>query len=147
MSRPAQKMKVPHLAPYLCAKCRADQTSPREWFVDTGVDDFYDGIVYFCDSCFEDIAKAAGLFTKKQADQMVDQNNDIYTAYVELTEKMVIWEESWRTLTGTSLQEFFTGLERLKENGESSRHPSRNNQGSKSNNQRSTPNLVIPGLS
>lgn len=146
MSRPPQKMKTPHLAPHICAKCRADSTSPREWFVDTGVDDFYDGIVYFCDSCFNDIAKTAGLFTRKQIDEMVDSNNDIISKHLKLVANMEVWEEAWKTLTGTSLQEFFAGLERLKENGKSSRHSVSDNQRPKSDNKRTTPNLVIPSL-
>ena len=89
------RMERPHLHPYICARCRVGDQPNREYFVDTGIDFDWEGVVYLCNTCLKDIALTTGdYFTKAQLDEyLAVQQRDVRVAG-EITrryEGMVKW--------------------------------------------------------
>ena len=119
--RPVQILQVPHLPPYICMSCRGDQTSERKWFMDTGFDAEWEGVVFLCDSCFKDMAKAAKFFDQEQVDNLLESYRAAHQHYKVLLDKLANRNKIWQELTGFSLEEFFQNLEKAREDGESSR--------------------------
>ena len=119
--RPVQILQVPHLPPYICMSCRGDQTSERKWFMDTGFDAEWEGVVFICDSCFKDMAKAAKFFDQDEVKVMLDAQRQYNEDHSNLLNKLSRRNKIWQELTGLSLEEFFQNLEKAREDGESSR--------------------------
>lgn len=78
--RIATRMEKPALPPNICCRCRCTETAEtkREYFVDVGVSFDWEGVVYLCDKCLEDICKATGeFFTKVEVDELLAIQVDV----------------------------------------------------------------------
>lgn len=107
--RPANIQIHPATLPGHCFKCR---TSPprREYFFDLGIDTDYEGVIYICNMCMEEIISISNDFaTKKKLDFILEHVNKTY----ELAEKK---EEKFNKLVQI-LDELGIDAERLLQNG------------------------------
>lgn len=77
--RPCTREDVPAQAPGICYKCRIGGS--RDYFVDTGISIDYEGVVYLCSKCLEDIVVASDAFyTREAAEEMLDHNAELAIA-------------------------------------------------------------------
>lgn len=96
--RPATRMAQPALPPGICYRCRVSEHAGREYFVDTGISLDWEGVIYFCDKCLEDLAKCTGeFFTKPEVDDLLS----IQTEMVEKAQKLVEYHEKFTVWLST----------------------------------------------
>lgn len=113
--RPIQKMGVPHLHPFKCVSCGADHTSVRKYFIDTGIDTEWEGVVYYCDSCFRNLSETVGFIDQDRLDELLGIQGESVLKLLELTKKLEVWNRIWMGLTDLSLDDFFKNLEKTNE--------------------------------
>lgn len=78
--RPANIVEVPVQIPGTCLRCKCAKTPNREYFLDTGTDIDYVGVVYFCDKCLLDfVEKSPDCFTQREMNDVIDSNNELLT--------------------------------------------------------------------
>lgn len=72
--RPTVYQDSPNLPPYRCAKCRAIDSSERDFWVDLGISYDWEGVVYLCSACITDVVKASDgrFFTAEQVKERTD---------------------------------------------------------------------------
>lgn len=109
------RLEKPIHHPHLCFNCRADSTSSRKWFIDTGNEAEWEGVIYFCDSCFTDMAQTVGFLTKEQSDILLGEQMHQIESYTKLLAKFEHLEDVWNNITGKSLTDFLEHLEALRE--------------------------------
>jgi len=63
------------LFPHVCMRCKAGPSEHRELFFDIGIDTDFDGVVYICDSCLNDICDQSQnhYFSKKAVDELLTE--------------------------------------------------------------------------
>lgn len=78
MSTVLQVASFPGMPPYYCFRCRADASSQRPYFIDTGIHVDFEGQIYFCSNCITDIAfTAPDIFTEKQMNDVRDGHKEL----------------------------------------------------------------------
>lgn len=59
--------------PASCKICSASSLSEREYWIDTGTSEEFYGAVYYCCICFEEMARDAGLLSRKDSDRIKEK--------------------------------------------------------------------------
>lgn len=113
--RPVAIHKEPPMMPHTCIKCGA-HAQIRDWFVDTGTEVEWEGIVYFCNFCFADMVKVTPDFLS------VESHREIVAEYTksmdelsELKIQLRVITDQWFELTGLDLMTFFQNLKKVDE--------------------------------
>lgn len=111
--RPAALYDEPLAPPHFCIRCRA-HGAIREWFVDTGAEVEWEGIVYICDDCFKDIVRVTPSFMSVESHrQIVAQYTNELDRLAEVDNKLALLSGIWMDLTGNSLDIFFDNLQKV----------------------------------
>ena len=101
--RPIEVTEKALKLPGTCSKCLS---SNRDYFVDTGMDMEFGGVLYFCNICITEIVRMIPDFmTKKDVDDIISASNDMMTAVKkdkEVVEKII-----------TTLKEFGIDVDKL----------------------------------
>lgn len=115
--RPVELTTDPKASPHVCIKCKA-HSQVRDWFVDTGTEVEWEGILYICNFCMADIVRVTPDFMSVQAHKEIVSE---YTASLDelaaLQQSLRMLEDSWMKLTGMNLIPFFEQLEKVNELG------------------------------
>lgn len=101
------------MPPHVCFKCKCGEHA-REFFVDIGADTEYDGTIYLCDSCMEDLGRSTEMFFSKEAFETKVEFNALKMQMLqdEMDEFMRI-RRLWKQHFDTSLVQFFNNLEEV----------------------------------
>jgi hypothetical protein len=86
--RPAVRMDIPALPPGVCFRCRVgSEQNKREYFVDTGISLDWEGVIYLCNMCLDDIARTTGvMYTKNDVDDLLSAQTDLVAQAQEIVE-------------------------------------------------------------
>lgn len=88
MTRPVQVLDSPILHPGQCFKCKSSSREFRRYWIDTGIDIDWEGVVYICDMCMTDIVRnSPDFYTQAEMDSVVNSNNDLLQSAKEQVEK------------------------------------------------------------
>lgn len=114
---PVRVYDSPPSHPYMCMKCR-NGAETREYFIDTGMQVEWEGLIYLCNECMHDIALACGIYiTREYSNTLLADQADMVSKYYDMVDKIKLWDQVFHDLTGTSVYEFFSNLERVKAQG------------------------------
>lgn len=111
--RPPSIVNRPPMPPHVCFKCKCGEHA-RQFFVDIGADTEFEGTIYICDSCMEDLGRATNMFYSKQVFE-----DKISTYLVELEELRNTWnefydiKEIWENNFPISLTDFTETLKKV----------------------------------
>jgi len=92
-------VKKPPMPPHVCFKCKCGEHA-REFFVDIGADTEFDGTIYLCDSCMEDLGRSTEMFFSKEVfeDKIALYQMELATlqnAYLEFLRIKDIWSQHY----------------------------------------------------
>jgi hypothetical protein len=117
MGRPVELTLDPPTAPHICVMCKA-HTQLREWFVDTGVETEWEGVVYICNECMIELVRVAPTFMSVKAHkEIVAEYRKELDEYADLKCCFELVEEAFIDLTDNSFWEFFNILGMIKNYG------------------------------
>jgi len=111
--RPAFIVKKPPMPPHVCFKCKCGEHA-RNFFVDIGADTEFDGTIYLCESCMEDLGRSTDMFYSREVFE-----NKISAYLVELSElkemslEYTQIKESWGEHFPISLTNFIGTLKKV----------------------------------
>ena len=83
--RPATRQYPPAMLPGICMRCRCNEQN-RTYFIDTGVSIDWEGVMYLCDKCLEDIVVCSEEFLlKAQVDDLLGAQLEHVQHALEIT--------------------------------------------------------------
>lgn len=93
--RLAAVFEDPPSFPYVCFKCKTGKHA-REFFVDLGMDTDFDGTIYLCNSCMEDLGRTTEMFmTQEQFEDKIAlttiELEDLRAVKNEFDKMKVLW--------------------------------------------------------
>ena len=107
-----QVFEKPERHPFMCAKCLVGE-GRREFFVHTGMEYDFEGVVYLCDMCLKDMCRQTNvLFTTEDVDALIQTYKDQAAVGFEQAKKYLRAVELLNSI-GVDLETMLEGLENV----------------------------------